>query len=223
MENRVIQFHDKREYIVNLTIRLDDKNYFSISGEVAGSMGQVCDEIHPKTDNQKDLLSIWKLYHLEKIDDNTFDGIAELLDRIIDDEVEYTEDRFFELSEDEIIEVLDKEYISYNDEKMLAIIKEFELCKSDALNVTWDITECYYTIQGENYLVVTDDEADDKVKEQVEQYLDDELSHVSGHLRDYFDTDTYIDDVVSNDGRGSLLNYYNSEEIEYNNIYMYRQ
>jgi DNA-directed RNA polymerase beta' subunit len=223
MENRMIKFHDKREYIVNLTIQLDDKNYFSISGEVAGCSGQVCDEIQPKTDNQKDLLSIWKLYHLKTIDDNTFDGIADLLDKIIDDEVEYTEDRFFELSEDEIIEVLDKELISYNDEKMLAIIKEFELCKSDALNVTCDITDCYYTIQGEIYLVVTDDEADDKAREQIEEYLDDELSHVPGYLRNYFDIDTYVDDVISNDGRGIILNQYNSEEIERNNIYMYRQ
>ena len=223
MENRVIKFHDKREYIVNLSIQLNDKNYFRISGEVAGCSGQVCDDIQPKTDNQKDLLSIWKLYHLKTIDDNIFDGIADLLDKIIEDEVEYTEDRFFELSEDEIIEVLDKELISYNDEKMLAIIKEFELCKSDALNVTCDITDCYYTIQGEIYLVLTDDEADDKAKETAKQYLDDELSHVSGHLRGYFDIDTYVEDVISNDGRGSILNYYNNEEIERNNIYMYRQ
>ena len=223
MENRRIKFHDKREYIVNLTIRLDDKNYFRISGEVAGSMGQVCDEIQPKTDNQRDLISIWKLYHLEKIDDNIFDDIMELLDRIIEDEVEYTEDRFFELSEDEIVEVLDKELISYNEEKMIAIIKEFELCKSDALNVTCDITDCYYTIQGENYLVVTDDEADDKAREQITQYLDDELSHVPGYLRNYFDIDTYVEDVILNDGRGIILNQYNSEEIERNNIYMYRQ
>lgn len=223
MENRMIKFHDKREYIVNLNIQLDDKNYFSITGEVSGCSGQVYDDIQPKTDNQKDLLSIWKLYHLKTIDDNIFDGIADLLDKIIDDEVEYTEDRFFELSEDEIVEVLDKEYISYNDEKMLAIIKEFELCKSDALNVTWDITDCYYTIQGENYLVVTDDEAYDKAKEQIEQYLDDVLSHVPGHLIDYFDIDTYVDDVISNEGRGHVLNYYNQDEIERNNIYMYRQ
>jgi hypothetical protein len=223
MENRTIKFHDKREYIVNLNIRLDDKNYFSITGEVSGSCGQVYDEIQPKTDNQRDLISIWKLYHLKKIDDNTFDGIADLLDNIIDDEVEYTEDNFFELSEDEIIEVLDKEYISYNDEKMLAIIKEFELCKSDALNVEWDNTECYYAIQGESYLVVTDSEADDKARENIEQSLDYDLSRVPGYLRNYFDIDTYVDDVISNDGRGLILNNYNSEEIERNNIYMYRQ
>lgn len=223
MENRTIQFHDNREYIVNLNIQLDDKNYFSITGEVSGSIGQVYDDIQPKTDNQRDLLSIWKLYHLKTIDDNTFDGIAELLDKIIDDEVEYTEDNFFELSEDEILEVLDKELISYNEEKMIAIIKEFELCKSDTLNVTWDNTDCCYTIQGEIYLVLTDNEADDKARELIDHYLDAELSHVSGHLIDYFDIDTYVEDVISNDGRGGILNSYNSEEIERNNIYMYRQ
>ena len=223
MENRTLQFHDNREYIVNLKIELDDKNYFSISGEVAGSVGQIYNEIQPKTDNQKDLLSVWRLYHLNKIDNKTFDSIAELLDKIIDDEVEYTEDRFFELSNDEIIGVLDNKIIDYNEEKMLAIIKEFELCKSDALNVIWDSTKCYYTIQGENYLVATDSEAEEAATEEVTQCVDDELSHVSGQLRDYFDTDTYVEDVISNEGRGSILNHYNSDEIERNNIYMYRQ
>lgn len=79
-------------------------------------------------------------------------------------------------------------------------------------------------IDDGEYLVLTDDEADEQARESVEQLVDDMLPRefVESGLRAYFDDERYIDDVLLGDGRGSILASYDGEENEAGEYFVYR-
>lgn len=60
---KTVSFHDASGVLVTLKARLQDGR-FSISGRCAGSFGQCQDSIKPRTDKQRELLKLWKDYHL---------------------------------------------------------------------------------------------------------------------------------------------------------------
>lgn len=96
------------------------------------------------------------------------------------------------------------------DERQLALAMHLEINPED-------VTPGYrneFRANGRDWLVVTDKEADQLARASVESLLDDLLSDVPENLRYYFDEDKYLDDVVSNDGRGSLLNHWDGTEYE---------
>ena len=72
-------------------------------------------------------------------------------------------------------------------------------------------SEAVDLIDSEEYWVLTDDEADEKVELEAQYYLEDALSQIPHHLQGYFDDDKYISDYIS-DGRGYLLDTYNGSE-----------
>ncbi len=105
------------------------------------------------------------------------------------------------------------------------IAKEDE--KKAALGLALDLSpeECNFSIKkllntdiysyaGINYYVLTEEEAKEKAKERIEDCLNESLADVNPILRYYFDEERYIDDVISNDGIGSILNVYDGSELE---------
>jgi len=94
-------------------------------------------------------------------------------------------------------------------------------CKQafDGLTVD-EYRELQNTNSGE-YLVLTEDEADEKAREGVESYIDDCLE-IPKHIENYFDRERYIDDILSYDGRASQLASYDGEEHEYDEYYIYK-
>ena len=63
LDQKTFSFHDADGVLVTLEARLKD-GQFSISGRCGGSSGQCQDEIKPRTDKQRELLKLWKDYHL---------------------------------------------------------------------------------------------------------------------------------------------------------------
>lgn len=65
------------------------------------------------------------------------------------------------------------------------------------------------------YRVLTDSEADDVFKASVENYIDEcILPECPEHIRNYFDTERFIQDVRLSDGRGPSLAWYDGAENE---------
>lgn len=73
-----------------------------------------------------------------------------------------------------------------------------------------------FEINGEEYLVLTDDEADSAFRDSLESYIDDVvLPEIPEAYRTYFDSEAFIRDVELSDGRGpTLATYDGAEEAE---------
>lgn len=82
-----------------------------------------------------------------------------------------------------------------------------------ALTINNDIyyAEAVELIDDEEYFVLTDKEADEKAELEGEYLLEYALSEIPDYLHQYFDSDQYVKDQVSND-RGEVLNTYNGDE-----------
>lgn len=93
-----------------------------------------------------------------------------------------------------------------------------------------DITEGYdnrFECGNKEYLVVTDDEADDLWDEDLENYIDECILHeLPECYRNYFDREGWKSDARF-DGRGHCLNHYDgneeSETVDGVEYYIYRQ
>ena len=72
-------------------------------------------------------------------------------------------------------------------------------------------SEAVNLIDSEDYLVLTDEEADEKAELEAQYLLENALSEVPDYLHRYFDEDKYIRDFITDD-RGYLLNTYNGSE-----------
>ena len=100
-------------------------------------------------------------------------------------------------------EVIEPELLADEDyRKQLAILQHDKY-------LSWEEAE-----SGNIYNCYTDDEADDKAEEATESLIEDVyLAECPDHLRNYIDIDKLTEDILE-DGRGCLLNHYNSEEYE---------
>ena len=65
-----VSFLDAKNKRAKISIRIN-RERFSISGECNGSMGQCLDEITPRTKAQKDLIQLWKEFHLNDMNPGT--------------------------------------------------------------------------------------------------------------------------------------------------------
>ena len=86
----------------------------------------------------------------------------------------------------------------------------------------WDEAESSI---GNSYKVFTDDEAQKEFEESVECSVDDVMSEIPEHLRQYFDRDGHISDNFND--RGAQLNYYDGceyeETVNGTTYYIYKQ
>lgn len=76
-------------------------------------------------------------------------------------------------------------------------------------------------VNSGEYLVLTDDEADEQARDQNKGILD-EITDIPDNLREYFDLERFLDDCISQDGRGHTLASYDGEENEHDDLYIYR-
>ena len=66
---------------------------------------------------------------------------------------------------------------------------------------------------GRDWMVLTDDEADDAFNKAVENYVDDCMD-IPSNIAPYFNMEAYREDVKMSEGRGPLLASYDGEERE---------
>lgn len=96
------------------------------------------------------------------------------------------------------------------DAKTAAVCAHF---RTDPETLAWDGDRV--TLDGEEWLVFTDEEADAAANEALDEYLDDcLLSELPEIARHYFDCEAWKRDALISDGRGHVLASYDSNEIE---------
>lgn len=77
----------------------------------------------------------------------------------------------------------------------------------------WDRTGNTLKIGRAEYLVLTEDEADDAAREYLIDMLDD-VYEIPSAIRPYLDEDRWADDAIQIDGRGHTLAGYDGNEDE---------
>ena len=110
-------------------------------------------------------------------------------------------------------------------------IDEIELDLDERILALMQHTGDYYSdakraIDNSYWLVLTEDEADEKARTYAKDALEDILCDIDKSLRYYFDEDRYIEDYIESD-RGAILSGYNGAEHEETvngtTYYLYRQ
>ena len=88
-----------------------------------------------------------------------------------------------------------------------------------------DWADAKFKIDKEYYKVLDDAEAQKEFEKSVEYFVDDVMSEIPEHLRQYFDEKSYIEDNLND--RGSQLNHYDGceyeEEVNGTTYYIYKQ
>ena len=112
--------------------------------------------------------------------------------------------------------------------------EEIEQAKQDAIQEVTDeldsiVETCdnNFDYYGEEYEVLTDNEADDRWDEELDNYIEEcVMSQLPKHLQSYFDEDAWKRDARY-DGRGHFLSHYDGDECEETvngtTYYIYRQ
>lgn len=121
------------------------------------------------------------------------------------------------------------DFSNFQDEaRAKALAQHLDLSKQDEID---DIEECSacetYTYADDDYLVITDSEADEKWDEYMDNYIDEcVLGEIPESCRSYFDTERFKNDC-SYDGRGHILSSYDGEEhcedVDGETYYIYRK
>ena len=105
-------------------------------------------------------------------------------------------------------------YVDEDYEKVLALMQH--------TGDNWDDAD---SAIGEDYKVFTDDEAQKEFEDRIESSIDNILDQIPKHLRNYFDTESYIEDNFND--RGTELSYYDgceyTESVNGTTYYIYRQ
>ena len=97
----------------------------------------------------------------------------------------------------------------------------FEYCFANLTEV-----EEYSDLNDNDYLVLTNEEADERLDEYVDYYCTEEINQIPSDLQRYFDEDSYKDDVKNDMSRGEAIasydSYENEEEVNGATYYIYR-
>ena len=112
-----------------------------------------------------------------------------------------------------------------NPEKMVALAKQLECTLEEALTIT---ESAYDTFEygSEEYLILTDSEADDANDQSIDNYIDEcILPELPEQYRRYFDDEAFKNDA-RHDGRGNNLATYDGNEeyqdVDRSTYYIYR-
>lgn len=190
------------------------ESYFSVSTQ----NGQ--EEFEPATDAQERLLELWQKYHLKGVIELTDIVTTDLLDDIYEALRDEWETR---VTVDTMpVQVL-SDYLSENTDfdsveipYVIAIARHCQCTLDEIEDITIDGNDV--TCQGRDYLVCTDDEADELEREYVENLIEEcyLFEYRNNKMYDtiirYLDLDKWIDDWCGN--RGENLNHYDGTEYE---------
>lgn len=115
---------------------------------------------------------------------------------------------------------LEPDFDSYVDEDDTEEAQEEQ--KAEAIKEVTDELDCIvegydrnvFEYYGQEYYVLTDDEADDMVDRRLDDYLEELVyPEIPEHLRGYFDDEAWKEDAKT-DGRGHTLSSYDGYEYE---------
>lgn len=227
---RVVRFHDAENILVTSELKITTRNgypEFTMCNERAGHHGQA--EFVPKDGYQSDLHNYWDNLHLKEIP-NKVEDMIEMLDELCDN-IEEEESNRFENGIEDWDDIFDNdgnlrdELSNLKDEKIIALGKHLDLTPTEANE---DIEQssyddCIYSYSGTEYLVCTDEEADERWDEELEYYIDEcIICELPKAYKDYFDRESWKSDAKC-DGRGYSLGRYDGIEHEeiVNNTYYY--
>ena len=138
----------------------------------------------------------------------------------------------------EQIQELNQNFLEDYDERVIALAQHLELnlepdfesfvdeddteeAKTEAIKEVTDeldsiVEDCTNTFRyyDEEYLVLTDEEADEKWDEELDYYLEELVyPELPEHLRGYFDDEAWKEDAKT-DGRGHAISRYDGYEYE---------
>ncbi len=226
---RSIKIKDANDIIAFLTIEVTFRNKYpelSLCGEYEGSSGQIINHISPATELQNELLILWREKHIQEIDSEDYEGIKSIISDLQQEETERAGDPLLsELDEEEAISMIEEEGNFNNPEKVLALAIEEDITVNEIALISENGN--IYSYGGREYLVCTDEEADQAQDEDFDNYIEEcILPTMPEHTRMYFDEESWKDDA-KHDGRGHSLNRYNGHEEEQTvngtSYFLYRQ
>ena len=243
MYERTIIFHDKEDKLVISELKITERNgypEFTMCNERHGHSGQA--EFKPKDGNQEILHTIWKKYHLNGKEPGLPDGFKDVLSKVCD-AIELEESERFDnkiswdqiFNEDgEIISDLETlELQNLYDHKIIALAKHLDISPMEANEDIQqsNYNDCLYSYSGIEYLVCTDDEADELEREYLENMIDEcylyslKNENKNHPALDYIDIERWINDWSGN--RGENLGRYdgkeNEEDVSGLTYYIYKQ
>ena len=143
-----------------------------------------------------------------------------------------------------IIYIFSQRRLKMDINKVNAVAEFMDLNDIDKANITHQ-DDHYYTFGNQEYMVLTDEEADDKVAEYIKEtvwaFNPDFLARHSGIDREVFEKlqescetandaifkliknfDDLVEDAIGTDGRGHFLSGYDGNENEQGDFYLYR-
>ena len=101
-----------------------------------------------------------------------------------------------------------------DENRVIALARHLD-CKPEEIELTRQDNVFESDAEPGEYLVVTDDEANELFDEYMRSYIDEcVLSEIPQNLRCYFDEERFTRDVKIGDGRGPSLAAYDGEECE---------
>ena len=120
---------------------------------------------------------------------------------------------------------MEKELMTETEEKIQALAQHLGLDDEDKENIM-ENADCF-SYYNEEYEVLTDEEADDRWEEELNNYIDECVyPEIPEYLRNYFNEERWKDDARI-DGRGHAISRYdgeeNYEEVNGTTYYIYRQ
>lgn len=222
-----LKIKDASENIVFLEIEITHRNKYpelSICGELSGGHGQITFE--PVTELQEQLKALWDNKHLKRVSKKEQKEIEVLIEAL---QNEYSEQvgemEISEIDESEALELIKDKNFS-NPEKVLALLLEEGATVGEIDNVTEEGGNTF-SFGGRDYLVCTDEEADQEQDAELENYIDEcILPELADQYRRYFDNEAWKADA-RHDGRGHALGRYDGNEceqkIDQTMYFLYRQ
>ena len=110
------------------------------------------------------------------------------------------------------------------EERIEALADHLELTGEEWNDITEGYDETILEYGQQEYMVLTDDEANDRWEESLDSYIDEFIiPELPEHLKYYFDDEAWKRDARLNDGRGhSLSTYDGCEHDGINGLFIYR-
>lgn len=171
MYQRDIIFRDAEWNKVTVDVELTTRNghpELTMSWDYSSSYWQVVDHIKPKNEYQEQLIELWNTKHLKEVDESMIEVLDTLCDNIESEEsnniitIDMLEEQFF----------VDKaEQLDCEVEKLMAwCLQEWVTVEwLDNIEVNWN----RYTIEWNDWLICTDEEANEAHLEYIENFVDD--------------------------------------------------
>jgi len=200
---REISFLDADRKKATIEVEITGRNgypEFTMSGEYCGSLGQCLDNIKPSTDEQKELIKLWKKYHLnskaKKLPEDFEDTVNELLDTIQEQEEERAGEPLFTRfsNDDEVLDLIEDktDFDGRDAELCAALCKMFDLTENDLSDIEIDGNRV--TVQGDDYLAGDDDEMTEELTDNIKESA---WAFNSSFLASFCDIDEDVFKVLS--------------------------